>query len=283
MLLLEISISCRARAVYSYARALSLFLLTRIVLSSFLSDEMLSNINYEMTCWIDCMSKGAVRDFGRVLEASSANTYAEISLFRAWKNVGLMCPMPNEMSSGILVTAIKFIYTDCTCSSELEALVCQVAAKCLVFNHNPMPLAALVTSSFGSKKSSPVDGSYSKEMMIALGKYAKCLVEFESTDESTQSKLLFQLFETCFAESSFHRKVTEWLDGDAKDQTPQEHLGRISLQDSIAAIRQLSHVVACISKDALRQRSLSLLRLLLCVALEVSSSKRAYAMMLKPV
>jgi hypothetical protein len=270
-MLLEILTTCRATSVYSNARAACIFLLTRVAPTTFVEDEMVSNIHYEMTCWTDCMTPGAIKDFGRILEASLSSINTKVSFFRAWKDACLPWPMPQETSSGILVTAITSIGSDPNWSIELEDLVCQVAAKCLLFNHNPMTIAALLASLFSPKKPS-VDKK--NALRKALGNYASCLVEFESTEESQQSELLLQLVQACFAESSFHRKVIEWFDNDIAAQNPQELLGHMSRQDSIAAMSQLSHIVACTSSDIFRRRGLSLLRFLICVSLEVCLSKK---------
>ncbi|CAB9505999.1 Sulfite exporter TauE/SafE [Seminavis robusta] len=272
-LLLEILTTCRTSQVYTIARRICVFLLSRVAPAPFLNEESQQNIRYEISCWIDCMAPRATTDFRHVLESASKTFLnTEVSLFRAWKDAGLSTSMPKESPSAILVTAIVDL-SNGSWSTEMEELVLRVTAKCLLFNHNPMPIATLITYFLGKKRQSGASSDGVKAMRNQLLKYAKTLVDFDdSSNETKRNSRLHKLLGACFSETSFHRKVFDWWR--TGDSAILSHFDHLSREDAIAAIRQLSHIIACNSHDSseivhyvLRRRNIVLLRRIIGSAL----------------
>lgn len=258
-LLLTIVTTTRAPVVYSRARNICQLMVGQVAPSDSAEGETQKCLKYEISCWVDCMTEGLVAEFCAILEeASQLHFKSEIFLLQAWKKAGLPQPMPALLVSPILMVAMSSS-TGGSRSDGMALLLNQIMTKCLLYHHNPLPLAALICYFYSAEKEDP------------LVQYSSSLTSFETESESKRGELILQLIESTFSKESFHFKILRLLSEDENEKLALGLLNEMSKDDAVAATRQLLHILACSDSEATLRNCLSLIRLLLPPVLEGSS------------
>ena len=218
-------------------------------------------LKYEILCWVDCMTAGIVPEFCSILEeASQLHFKSEIYLLQAWKKADLPQPMPTLAVSPILMAAMSNL-SGGSRTGSMAVLLNQVVTKCLLYHDNPLPLAALV----GYFQSTGMNS----QLKDPLRQYARSLVAFGTVSESKREELLRRLVDSTFTEKSFHRKTLRLTTENTTEKILSGLLDGLSREDTVAATRQLLHILASSSIDASLRNNISLMRLLLPAMLQV--------------
>ena len=250
--------------MYTRARNICQFMIGHVVPSDRAKDETHQCLQYEILCWIDCMTAEMVPEFSLILEeASQLHFKSEIYLLQAWKWADLPQPMPKLDVSPILMAGLSST-SGSSKSDNMVKLLNQVTTKCMFYHDNPLPLAALVGYFHAIKR-----GIQLEDYLV---QYSNSLVAFETVTESSRKELLLQLVDSTFSKRSFYCRIPSSIfKGGTKKFLPNAIEG-LSQEDNVAATRQLLHILACSSNDELLQSCFSLLRLLLPAVLQVCLS-----------
>ena len=257
-LLLKILTRARSPRVYERARSICQFIVSKVAPSEKIDDESNQCLQYEILCWIDCMTADIVPEFCSILEdASQLHFKSDIYLLQAWKLANLPNPIPKLTVSPILMAALSSKSRN-TKSRKMAKLLDQVTTKCLLYHDNPLPLAALV-SYFHSVH-------HCTQLKTTLLHYSKSLVAFDEFTEPDREELLSQLISSTFSDNSFHSRVLRSVSND------DAQFKGLSHEETIAAIRQLLHMVACTNNEEKVESCVATLNVLLPAALKVGKS-----------
>lgn len=250
--------------MHARARSICQFMIGHVVPSDGAENETHQCLQYEILCWIDCMTAEMIPEFSLILEeAAQLHFKSEIYLLQAWKWADLVQPMPKLAVSPILVAGLSST-SGSSKSNNMVKLLNQVTTKCLFYHDNPLPLAALVGYFHAIKRGVQLEDN--------LVQYSNSLIAFDSVTESSRKELLFRLVDSIFSERSFYSRILSSIfKVDTKKLSPNSLEG-LSQEDNVAATRQLLHILACSSNDELLLRCFSLLRALLPAVLQVCTS-----------
>ena len=268
--------SCKTPQVYDILRRLCCLVIRQLIIIENLDSEVGQCVEYEISCWVDCMGNENIEQFCAKAEEATQllPLECEIWMYNAWNQAEFPKPVPKLASSPLLVHAASSLCKG-SLPPDMVNLVVLVLTKCLLFHNNPLPLATLIHFCFSTRVDEPavqVAGDQDAAPTEALLKYTDSLVRFDRYSPSKRADLLNHLLKLHFTSQSFHLKVHKFLfhEGDDEDETLPECMASISRHDSVAAVRQLSHALVCTDDKLIQQKTLPLLRILLPLALKVS-------------
>jgi hypothetical protein len=147
-------------------------------------------------------------------------------------------------------------------------LTCQVAAKCLLYHFNPLPLATIVVHSRNEGPS--IDHAF----YDALWAYAHSLVEFNRYTATERNGLANSMLSSCLSVGSYPRVFVE---SPSDSMIPKMLHKRLRLatnstfvrDDNEAMARHLSHLVVVSDNDIERKSRLNIMKRLLPSAIMV--------------
>lgn len=180
------------------SRAIAIDLICRVSPIENNSREGQISRQYEASCWVDGITKGAVLDgFCTLLQQSvSVSIPGYVPFARAWRNAGLPTPIPTARPSTILVQALQLLPQSTT---EFALLTLQVLARCLIYDVNPLPLAALILDT-----GETLD-SVSEEfpVFVRIVDYARSLVFFDQYSGEKKLDLAVTMLKACYFDGSY--------------------------------------------------------------------------------
>jgi hypothetical protein len=273
---------CRNPVVYQATRTICNRVFAFVAPARSAEIEIQQCIEHEISSWVDCLTSQSVEEFCSSLhEASQLSFQSEIHLLRAWTKADLPKPIPRLSVSPILVAALSSLFGG-SCSRDFSLLVGRVATKCLLFHHNPMPLAALISYFYemqASKKTPDArdivkeNGCSPGQIENVVSSYAHSLVEFENVSDEERESRLLSLTTMFFSKKSYLRRLPLMLDGVIAQEPAVKILRNMTRDDVVAAVRQIIHMLAISDpKESLRRNCLPFLRLALPIVVDVSPS-----------
>jgi hypothetical protein len=248
--------------VLALARDIALYMFRQVVSSRVEDRESQQCLEYEASCWIDGMTKETLPEFCKVIqEASQLSFRSVVSFAEAWTASALPGTMPALSVSANLIHVMKRLSRT---SEAFLLLTCQVAAKCLLYHFNPLPLATIVVHSRNEGPS--IDHAF----YDALWAYAHSLVEFNKYTATERNGLVSSMLSSCLSVGSYPRVFVE---------SPSDSMIPESLQlatnstfvrdDNEAMARHLSHLVVVSGNDIDRKSRLNIMKRLLPSAIMV--------------
>jgi hypothetical protein len=215
--LMEILLWTKDAQVYRSTRRAALALYPRYLgerSTDIESREINVDIEFEYSCWVDGLTQETLEDLCVLIRQSSPEPIrSRVALVAAWEK--LPGDVPRLNVSPLLVHALGVLSER---SPPFRALVCQVAARCLMHHFDPLPLAALCVSSLNETKTG--------KNLTVLFNYTHALIHFNEINAKDRTKhlsaLLTQLFDgSCFAVALIARPWHEAA-GTLAQQTSEE-------------------------------------------------------------
>mgnify|MGYP005841045457 CR=1 FL=1 len=275
-LILEIMTTCKSRVIYKVAKRLCCFVLQSFTPVKVSDRETRQSVDYEITCWVECITLSDIPEFCDVLQhASELSFQSNIVFLRAWNSEGLPKPVPKLPVSSLLVAAITSENQRCSCSEGFAFLLNQVTSRCLLYHNNPLPLCALITYAqklevraeylaASPKQSSPIS--------TTLLDYSESLVRYEQVTDKDRENRLKTLLAQYFSDESFYRRVSDaLLRGKMGRDAVEKLFKNMPSEDLVAAMRLALHVFALYDGESMRHAHFPFLFQLLPVVLEVLS------------
>ena len=216
--------------------------------------------DYEFACWLDALSMSNIEDFCKlVAESQNQSLSSKVMVGIAWEKAGLSRPFPTVTCSPILVTALTTLGGR---SEDFVLLTIQVAASCLLFNRNPISLAALVVHCDLNE-----EGTNSRRELI---RYAKCLLK----NDAKKMESLLKMVSSCFARRNYLFEIVLYVNERITESTDDSRLWvfhSLSYEHANVASRLLLHIMEVgYSSGSVVSRCLRLLRRTVPVLLMVS-------------
>ena len=182
-----------------------LSLLIQLFPSTVDDDECIQCRDHEISCWIDGISVANVETFCKLIgDAYSLSLNSKVTVGIAWEKAGLPRPFPKVAISPMLVTAL----TNLTGFSEdFVLLTIHVAACCILFHKNPMPLAAMLNSCDIN-----LDSFAKISSVKFLVRYAKALI----ADDTSKMTTLYEMVSSNFSQRSQLFHIAQFVN----DQVP---------------------------------------------------------------
>jgi len=255
-------LNTRFSEILRQSRAIAIDLICRVFPIENDSREGKVSRQYEASCWVDGITKGAVLDgFCTLLQQSvSVSIPGYVPFARAWRNAGLPTPIPTARPSTILVHALKLLPQSTT---EFALLSLQVLARCLIYDVNPLPLAALILDTGDTLD------SVSEEfpVFVRIMDYARSLVFFDQYSGKKKLDLAVTMLKACYSDGSYPVALL----ADSGISSTEKNFGAAADDDVLVLTRQLVHLgtVAGVEGHA---PILKLLRRVLPVSVSVSMS-----------
>jgi hypothetical protein len=248
----------RVEHIHARARRIALRILSPVFQNRSNDTESNRSLDYEATCWVDALSMECLEGFCKLLnEASLLSLSSVASVGLAWTKAGLPGSVACIPFSAVLTTALSQVPGH---SSGLALQTFQVATKCLLYQRNPLPLAALIVYLREKAEQSDMAKSDSGE---ELWKYAQSLLKMELVAEE-QQQLLAMVVSGFLSRTSLLYRTVEFATG--------EHIFEVSPShgEAIVASRLLIHIMkiseGCASTTT---RCVALLRRNLPILLQV--------------
>jgi hypothetical protein len=234
-LLIEIAMLTKSAAVHVDSRKLAILCVSSAfptVANELPGEGTWQSINYEIECWVDGMTNSILGDFSTALQESSQHTVRTGVIFaKAWKNSSLPGAAPKLNVSPVLVHALQTLPS---ASQGLASLICQVAARCLLTHHSPLPIATIIAMPYESRE---CEKSFPPQF-ICLAEYAKSLVAFSSVEPPDRVVLLLDMLRACFSKESAIRQIA--FQAEKKGPDPEE----LTLCDqAMPLLQQVAHLV----------------------------------------
>jgi hypothetical protein len=248
--------------VLALAREIALFMFRRVVASRVEDTESQQCLEYEASCWIDGMTMETLPEFCKVIQEASQLSFRSVVAFaEAWTASALPGAMPTLSVSGNLIHVMQRLSK---ASEAFLLLTCQVAAKCLLYHFNPLPLATIVVHS--RKEGTLIDHAFYN----ALWAYAHSLVEFNKYTATERNGLVNSMLSSCLSVGSCPRVFVE----SPSDSMIPKRLGLATnstfvRDDNKAMARHLSHLVVVSDNDIERKSRLDTMKRLLPSAIMV--------------
>lgn len=182
--------------VYTNSRNLALVLLERDLFphfSNFAStvgnSEGKECMEYETSLWIDGISDDIIQELVQKIEESKhQRVQQKIMIAQAWsKNFGL--EMPTLYASDYLISSISKLVRDgdSSSSNRLSDLSIQVAARMLLFQADPRPLAAVIVFCTTAR-------ILGDKRVAGLYRSAKCILDNETKMNVRREPISFDTF-----------------------------------------------------------------------------------------
>jgi hypothetical protein len=228
--LFQIVMITRSDELYQTARQVLIDLLYRGESNALhREDECRLCLKYEISCWIDGCYDDVVDELCLLAEESSNNSLPPlVSLFQAWEHCELPPPVPDLRVSSLLLRALQLIGK---MSSEFTLFTQQVASKSLMYDTNPIPLAALIVynAESGSNK-------LDKDAYHPIALYAKSLVQFSNFSGTDRLTYLQTLLQGSFKDDPVMKILKKNCD------TDERFTGCVTFVDYLALLRQVGHL-----------------------------------------
>jgi hypothetical protein len=259
---LEIAMTTTSTCVLALAREIALFMFRRVVSSRVEDTESQQCLEYEASCWIDGMTKETLPEFCKVIQEASQLSFRSVVAFaEAWTASALPGTMPALSVSGNLIHVMQRLSK---ASEAFLLLTCQVAAKCLLYHFNPLPLATIIVHS--RKEGTSIDHAF----YDALWAYAHSLVEFNKYTATERNGLVNSMLSSCLSVGSYPRVFVE----SPSDSMTPKRLGLATnstfvRDDNETMARHLSHLVVVSDNDTERKSRLDTMKRLLPSAIMV--------------
>jgi hypothetical protein len=258
--------TARSSSVYRKVRATIVGLLSRCFqgtssgpsTSSRLDSNSISShsciLHFESACWVDGLTRPLLDEYCALLQSvlnESPQTYVE--LVHAWHSANLPNPAPKTKLPTVLLRALQRMPR---ASVEFGKLTLQICLRCLLYDPNPLPLAARIVHSSGLKQ--PL---VANQNIQSLFEYASSLVFFDHSAGKERTALALRLMKTFSAEDSY---PLAWL----MPRGVYRILRALQMEDVVSVACQLRHLsfVGC-GEAQLRCRMI--LRRLLPIAVSV--------------
>lgn len=258
-----IVISARSSHIYQLSRSIAVDVLCRISPKAESEDALkLRTIwKYEATCWVDGLSSATVNEFCRLIEKTVLATMPTfVTLLRAWRSAGLPVEsIPTTQPSSILIQALEMLPKT---SDAFSLLIMQVASKCLLFDINPLPVAALI-----------LDAAH-KPKTHSLASYARSLIYYDEYTATKRISLVMQMLTDHFSVRSFPANLFLTCRSVVAPRAPlilAPDMKAFAKLDCLALAQQILHL-ATISREGGHESFDKLLRRMLPAALSVRDS-----------
>jgi len=264
--------------VYFEARKIVLLLLCRTFAAGMADDECAQSFRYEFSCWFDGMTAATMDEFCNIVQdASQASLNSLVVMAKKWEQAGMQGPVPFLPVSSILVQALRRV----SCFSKSFAiLTCQVGARCLLYHHDPIPLALLIAYSLDDERDArdklrrgdAIERA--GQAMTDLTAYARCLVQRDPPKEKERMHLFGSMLQSLYSSESYPSVVVN-------SETVQSPMARCRVhgvqgamirEDVLSLFRLLYHLIILHHESEARARCIQSLRRLLPVVLEVRTS-----------
>lgn len=240
-MLISIAIKTADPEVHKQARNIAVTLFPSFTTSSTVHPE--TDLAFEYKCWVDGITRETLDEFCAMIRQSMQDPLGSLlAVSKAWQRWSVpSVPTPDSVSS-IMALALGSL---ATMTTRLAQLTCQIAARCMLYQLDPLPLAATVLAALNEFP----DGSLST-MQRQLAQYASCLVVFDPQAARERVMTLKSMIQTLFHRHSTVNRVAcgHWKAKEASDCT-----GRV--ESLVAVFRYLSHVV--IVSGGTEQRTLA--------------------------
>jgi hypothetical protein len=211
-------------------RSLAQNLLSATLQSTVDSDKVMF-VKHEVSCWLAALSTDYVEGFCKIVQEVSNNLLRLLANLEA-KAVEYLFAAKAEFSV-LLVSALN------SGDESIAPYVSQVAARCLLRQRNPIPLATLIVSFSES-------GSFSGcRQGGALVEYSKCLLNFEADDVPDRWQKLEHMLEACFTRRLCWGLSCELTTGDLSSGTTEAIRSPANFEDALSFARFLIHLHLC--------------------------------------
>jgi hypothetical protein len=197
-----------------------------------------ASFDYEFSCWVDGVTKQTLDELITCLQESSLVSFRLVLGFaKAWQHAKLSSSVPFLPASSLLTYALQHHQA----SAAFAVLTCQVAAKCLLYQTNPLPLAVLIHD---SHRRSLQDVEYSEVTvhLEQLAQYCSSLIHFQEIPANGKHDSLCSLFARLFSSESFSALFNGISSCSVDAGHPQGI--RYANCDALILVRNLLHLIA---------------------------------------
>ena len=240
----EILLSVRSPQIMQLARTLTLQLLSGIIS---VKDKQ---ADYEFGCWLDGVTTETLAEFVSCLQEASHLRLFNSGFARAWQRAQLTSSVPFLPASPLLVFALRKQPS----TGPFGLLTCQVAARCLLYQENPLPLAVLIHDA--NQTADPQDRS---EHLERLAEYCNSLIKFEEFSGDQMNNLFTCAWRSLFSEEWGSIFAANAMTAIADQQTACDTL-----------VRNLTHLITVTSGTQVGRQYVELLQKIAPLAFAVS-------------
>lgn len=250
--------------VYRLSRQIALELLCNRQDVSPSADEKGQCLKYEASCWIDGLTAVTLSEFKRSLQhsASQIPVMNLISFAKAWTGMSLPSPVPVISVSPVLQYAVNRMPQ---LPPPFRMLACQVAIKCLLYHHSPLPLAAMIVSSREKEEIELEQG-----VQADLWQYARSLIEFDSIKTPDRLSILWRLVSSSFTSESLLARILDAKDTSSELTSKRSETGSSVQDDAMVLFRQMLHVSKAVEESKIQTACRQVVHTLLPVISMVS-------------
>ena len=221
--------------IHSRARRIVLGLLIQLFPSAADDGECIQCRDYEISCWIDGISISNVETFCKLIgDACSLSLNSKVTVGIAWEKAGLPRPFPKIAISPMLVTALT---TLTGYPNDFVLLTIHVAACCILFHKNPIPLAAMLNSC-----DTNLDSFVEISSVKFLVRYAKALIANDASKMTT----LYEMVTSNFSQRSPLFHFAQYVNDEVPASMGNDNSLRyqsLSTEQAGVASRFLLHIV----------------------------------------
>ena len=161
---LEIMLTTRIRGIHEVSRRIAYNLIIQgIVPRKLRGSEIALCIEFEIDCWMDGLTLDALPPFCTMLSDATKNGINTIAILGdAWTEYAI----PPAMRFSPLVAALSSTRES---TADFSSLTTQVATRCLLFQRNPIPMAAICSSSLEGNSSTTQRKN--RERLVSYAKF----------------------------------------------------------------------------------------------------------------
>lgn len=202
-------------------------------------------LEYELSCWVDGMTRDTLSEFCISLRESAELSFrSEILLAKAWEKLSLPSPVPALSVSPLLIHVLERLPR---ASPMFRLLACQVATKCLFHHLNPLPLAVVVIHA-GHIDEPQLQCSVHSRLL----QYAQSLVEFDRFSDTVRLGFIRSLLSSSLSTESC-QGLFIGLPNSRKASSTCDAVGLLAYEDSEVMVRQLLHVMTVVDDEDIRR------------------------------
>ena len=184
--ILEIMLKSKCHIVHSMSRQIALDLMAPLLQSRCVELEDFEYMEFEAACWVDGLTISSLPLFCTLLhDVSQKGISAIAGVSAVWAE--------NKISQAMRLSPLIASLSSVESSRGFSSLIIQVCTRCLVFQRNPIPLAALVCH-VGENES--LSCAMRSDAAIPLLSYARSLLNFHPEDGPARLELLERLLES---------------------------------------------------------------------------------------
>lgn len=266
--MLEVALTTSSPLVLKLAREIALSMFSQVIMTQTDDAESKLCLRYEASCWIDGVTIQTLSELCKFLQEGSQSSFRSLVAFaEAWKASSLPGRMPALPVSAILIHVMQRLSR---VSKGFLLLTCQVAAKNLLYQMNPLPLASIVLHGQRQlSESNDEDTSHALSCFDSVSCYCGSLIDFDKDTPTERNDKVRPMLSACFSPGTYPRVLVEAGHGFRVPNGPQGGVSGWDVDDTETLARQLYHLLLVSDDGVARKAHLKLLNEILAAVIMV--------------